>query len=135
MLSVFPQLLTFSLIAPFILRVAVGFAFIALGASHFGKGVPDVREELMRVFPWAGSLVVFLGVAELILGILLVVGLWTQVAALLAGIGSLKLAFLKHRFAFRAVAPFSIGVYILLAIMSLSLLLTGAGFFAFDLPL
>lgn len=135
MLTVFPELLAFSLFAPFILRVAIGIAFVALGAKHFGKSAVSVREELVRVFPWAGSLAVFLGIAELALGILLIVGLWTQVAALLAGIGALKLAFLKHRFSFAAVAPFSISTYLLLAVISLSFLLTGAGLFAIDLPL
>ena len=135
MVSVFPQLLAFSLLAPFILRIAVGVAFIALGAKHFGRSVPSMRAELAQIFPWAGSFALLLGVAEVALGILLLAGLWTQIAAIVAGVGALKLAYFKHRFSFTIVTPFSIGTYILLAVISFSLLLTGAGFFALDLPL
>jgi uncharacterized membrane protein YphA (DoxX/SURF4 family) len=135
MLMIFPELLAFSLFAPLILRLAAGAAFIVLGAKYFGKNTLAAREELNRVLPWASSFAILIAIAEFAIGALLIVGLSTQVVAILAGIGALKLAYFRHRFSFRTVAPFSISTCILLAAISLSLLLTGAGLFAFDLPL
>ena len=76
-------------------------------------------------------------IIELAIGGMLLVGLYTQWAAILAALSSLK-ALSFHRFwpeEGRAVFPISSGTAFLLFVISLSLLVTGAGAHAFDIPL
>ena len=115
MLNVFPDFLTFGLLAPFLLRLAVGFLFLKAGVK---KGA---RYTLA------------LGVIEVVSGILLIIGLYTQVAALAAALISLFGWYAKKKHP--SETPGSKGAFLLLFVISLSLLFSGAGFFAFDLPL
>ena len=122
----------FGFFAPTLVRVAAAALFIYAGYIHWQK-----REAIGRMtFPvigrgeWVawGSVIFHVAV-----GGALLFGYYTQVAALFGTIGSLKgLVFAKY---YREVFVYSRATYILLAAICLSLLLSGAGAFAFDLPL
>ena len=69
----------------------------------------------------------------MITAILLVIGLWTQVAALInAVILIIKIAFKYHE---KKLLTDGVNYYILLLVIALSIILTGAGAFAFDLAI
>ena len=72
-------------------------------------------------------------VVELAIGTLLLIGLFTQLAALLSISLCIKTLIWYNRFPTGSV-PERI-TYLLLLTMSISLFITGAGFFAFDLPI
>ncbi|MBX4189585.1 DoxX family protein [Candidatus Parcubacteria bacterium] len=134
MLNTFPSLLTYSLLAPFVLRVILGLIFLDLGILKLGKEKSRwvTSLEALHLRP-AETLATLLGAIEIVGGIMLLVGIYTQVAALafviLTGI-ELYLewkdaVFIKRNLVF----------YLLLLAIALSLLLTGAGAYSFDIPL
>jgi len=133
MLSAFPSLLDYGLLAPLIIRVIAGLIFIDLGYLKIRKE----RERWYNLFnTFLGIGGFFVGLAAFIEfagGILLVIGLFTQVAALVLAVITwlnLYLEWRDERFVRR-----SFVFYIMLFAMTLSLLFSGAGFLAFDLPL
>lgn len=134
MLNIFPDLLTYSLIGPFILRVSLGLLFLNLGylCLTSEKGRWQNVFEILRARPtelWTKVL----GVLEIAGGILLVVGLFTQGSALFFTL--LSLAELRIEYREPVILKRNIIFYMLVFAISLSLVFTGAGFFAFDLPL
>lgn len=134
-LSLFPSLFTYQLLGIFMIRVVLGFTFLRL----WYIGMKYHKEEQIESFNNMGlkpaklfaglvSLVKFVG------GSLLVIGLWTQGAALATGVMMLIAAAIKlykpdllprHKF----------GFCLLVGVVSLALLFLGAGAFAFDLAL
>ena len=134
MLSVFPDLLAFGLLAPFLLRVALGFVFISFGKYKLGGGRAE-KAKFFESLGWKYGLYVatVLGIIELVVGVFLLIGLYTQIAALAAALILLCALILKKK------APHGIEssscFLFLLFIIALSLLVSGAGLFAFDLPL
>ncbi len=138
-LSVFPDLLSYGFgsyfLAPTIIRVAVASVFIYLALTHFKDKaavsgeltMPKISRETAVLGTW-----VLIG-AELALAFALFFGAWTQVAAILGALASIKAIILRRKFPI--IYPLSPLVYALLAVMCAVLLLTGAGAFAFDLPL
>ena len=134
LLTLFPDLLTYSLIAPFILRVSLGLVLVYFSYLKFGKE----RMEKIAFFDSLGMkpgsfYVNMVGSIEFVGGILLVVGAYTQAAALVGALVMLAATYIKWRH------PQSlrndIEFYILLFVVALSLVFLGAGFFAIDLPL
>jgi uncharacterized membrane protein YphA (DoxX/SURF4 family) len=137
MLTTFPSLLMYSFFVPLLLRVAVAAYFAYQAIGHF-KNKKGVASELDHKFKWLSHessvwLAGLLILAELAVGILLFVGAWTQIAAILAALGFLKMAYFNDTLP--TYAPLPRSTYILLIVICLSLLITGAGAFAFDLPL
>lgn len=132
MLNPFPELLTYGLIAPFIIRIAIGSALLYLAVEHY-RGRRDIAELMRPLVGRSGGIAVALSLFELVAGALLLVGAWTQVSALLAMVLTLKPLFLKAHL--RGLMPYEKATYGLLFLMALSLLLSGAGAFAFDIPL
>jgi len=134
MLSVFPEFLTYSLVAPFILRVVLGAIFINLGVLKFTseKSRWSIFLDGVKLRPTKFILPIF-ALTEIIGGAFLVVGFLTQVMALIFAIitfAELSIEFREETFLKR-----NIVFYLLLCAISLSLLFSGAGFLAFDLPL
>lgn len=132
MLSLFPELFTYSFFAPTVLRLALAFfCFIAIRDMR--------RREADMQARWGSltsTLLWFHHIAFAALGILFLVGLYTQLAALIGIIAALKGIVLKRmapRFALWA--PRGTLVYLFVLAVSFSLLLLGPGFLAFDLPL
>jgi len=121
MLNPFPELLIFSLLAPFIIRVALGLFFLFSGFSLVKK-LFRKREE-GATCPLSAYLIGWISIAG---GLPVFIGFFTQIGALILGILSLYLAFSRSH---------SRPLYLLLFAMSLSLLFSGAGFLALDLPL
>lgn len=132
MLNVFPiQFL--APIAYMVLRLCVGFVFLYLGHRHLKN-----RRTLMGAFEhvsfaYGSFFVWYMGFFEMLIGVLFILGLYTQIAALLSMILIAKLFFLRKRL----VHPLLPGplARVLLFFASMSLFITGAGIFAFDLPI
>jgi len=132
MLNVFPiQFL--ALFAYFILRISVGLVLLYLGFSHL-----NARNELAQVlrfswWPFGYTSTLIFAIAEIILAGMFMVGVLTQIAALVTFLMCIKLIILK-RFFVHPTLPNRL-FYVLLAGAAFSLFITGAGVFAVDLPL
>jgi len=132
MLNPFPDLLVLGFFAPTLVRIAAGCAFLYLARMQYNR-----REEIKQLdLPFVGKnswWYAASATANAAIGTLLVFGVYTQFAALLATVGLFKGLWLNRRHPSVVILPNST-VLILIAIC-LSLLLSGAGAFAFDLPL
>ena len=134
MLSVFPSLFIFGIFAPLILRLAVGVLFFYSGYQHFTKENEVLAAEFTSRFgSFAKTFALLVAGVEVILGAALIVGFLTQVAALLGMIFVLKLMWFKKEYPI--LAKHEKAVYVLAFVVLLSLLITGAGAPAIDLPL
>ena len=114
--SLFPELFNFSFLAPFILRVALGVPLIKHG---FAKIIAKENTP-QRIF--GGD--VFLS------GIFPIIGLFTQAAAI-----AVSLIIIASSIIMRRQHPRSWTERFIKLAIAISLILTGPGMFAFDLPL
>ncbi len=114
-LSIFPDLLTFSMVAPLLLRLAVAMFMLYLSRQR-------LREKNVLV-----------AVPAMVVGILVFLGLYTQVAAIL-GILVISSDYMLNKGSVYLSTERTL-LYGVVKIILLSLLFTGAGFLAFDLPL
>jgi len=122
MLSIFPDLLTFWLVVPLILRVTAGLIFIYFGVSTIWK-----KRERSILATWVTPAI------EIIGGVLLVLGFLTQLAALILLVFVAGTVYAKIRRP--NIFDNTLEFYILLLAVLFSLLFLGSGFFAIDLPL
>ena len=134
MLNPFPELLTYSLLAPFILRVVVGIIFIDLGFLKFRSE----KDRWLASFETLGLrpsdlFVPLYALLQIVGGLLLLIGLWTQVVALAFVIFTGIELYVEWQA--REILKRDIVFYMLIFVISLSLLLTGAGAYAIDIPL
>jgi uncharacterized membrane protein YphA (DoxX/SURF4 family) len=122
LVSLFPSFLTYAQVGPLLIRLVLGITL-----AYFGY------EKIKNHGTSSGSNSRLYGAIEIFISIFLIVGLYTQLAALLNAI----ILVIKLGFKINDKKFLSDGVnyYILLLIMAISLLFTGAGFWAFDLPL
>jgi uncharacterized membrane protein YphA (DoxX/SURF4 family) len=132
MLNPFPEILFLSLFGPLLLRLSVGWIFLSFARKHLlhtrHATVSNTSEGgLGTILLWT---LIFI---ETAVGIALFVGFYTQIAAL-GGI-LLALMFLHLRRTHTLIAPHPAQHYLLILAVCLSLLVTGAGALAFDLPL
>ena len=119
MLSLFPALFAYEQIAPFIIRVVLGGTLLYFGYQKAKKHGSS-----------SGSNTTLYGIAEIVIGIFLVIGLYTQLAALLnAAILVIKLGFKA-----REGKLFSDGInyYVLLLTLAVALIFLGPGFWGID---
>lgn len=132
MLNPFPiQFL--SLLGYFILRVVIGFALLILAERHWKMRHSLSQVLTLPIFPFGTfTTYMFIGV-ELIVGSMFILGFYTQIAALIGITMSIKMLFLRNRFDHESLP--SKMVYFLFIGICLTLLITGAGVFAFDLPI
>ena len=134
MLNPFPDLLSYSLLAPFILRLVVGLVFIDLGFLKFRSEKERWLASFETLHLRPADLFVYLyGFLQIAGGLLLLIGLWTQVAALAFAIFTGIELYIES--SAREVLKRDIVFYLLVFTISLSLLFTGAGAYAFDIPL
>lgn len=133
MLNPFPELLVYGLLAPFIIRLALGFALIYLSVEHY-RNTAQIA-QLLRPRTGASARIAgpALAVFELAAGVALIAGAWVQIAAIAALVLTLKPLLLRGDL--RAISPYAHSTYAVLFMMALSLLLSGAGAFAFDISL
>ena len=116
-----------------ILRVVVGLVWCHLALLHYQNRTEITPTLSLPIFPWPKVALTFVIMTELVAGILFVLGLFTQVAALLTIAWCIKLIVL-HRAFLHPSFPNRLTVVLLLAI-SVTLFITGAGMPAFDLPI
>ena len=122
MLSLLPTLLSYQQLSPLIIRLVLGVTLI-----YFGY------QKVMKRGKSSGSNSKLYGAVEMFIAIFLIIGLFTQLAALLnAIILVIKLGFKAKN---KELLTYGINYYILLLAMALALIFTGPGFLAFDLPL
>lgn len=132
MLNLFPiQFL--APLAYFLLRVCVGSLLLYFGYTHYRNRDKLIKTFSFPLFPFKRFAIWTLVVTELILGAMFIVGFLTQIAALGAMI--LAVEFILFRHYFRSSLIQTRSFYFLLFVASLSLFITGAGIFAYDLPI
>jgi uncharacterized membrane protein YphA (DoxX/SURF4 family) len=132
MLSIFPDLLTYNLLGITIVRVALGFLGVYLGFKILSKKnelesfVNSLKIPLAAIVPWILSLLFITS------GVLLIMGLYTQLVCILLAclFFELMIIDLWSRQIFKNSPVF----YLSFILISLSLLFLGPGAFAFDLP-
>lgn len=120
--SLFPYLLTYEQLAPFILRVVLGITL-----AYFGY------KKIKKQGSSSGSNSVIYGAVEIIIAAFLVIGLFTQLAALINAV--ILVIKIGYKIRDKAFLTDGINYYILLLAMAIAVALSGAGFLAFDLPL
>ena len=132
MLNPFPELLMLSFFIPMILRITVAAVFAYLAIAHF-KNKKEVAKEISfvshEVAVWGVGVLILI---ELAVAVGLFVGFWTQVAAIVGVLLCLKPLLRKG---LHILNPLSRLSYILVMVMCLTLIISGAGIFAFDIPL
>ena len=134
MLNPFPEFLNYALLAPLILRLVVGLIFLDLGLLKF----KSEKERWLASFDTLGLrpadlFVPLYGLLQVLGGLMFIAGFYTQVAALFFVLSTGAELYVEWRA--REVLKRDMVFYLLLFVISLSLLLTGAGAFAIDLPL
>ena len=134
MLNAFPSLLTFSLLAPLILRVVLGLIFINLGYIELTSEKKRWAAffETVHLKP-ATIFVILMGLFEIVGGFFLIAGFMTQVTTLVFSIITFGEFYAEYRE--ETLLKRDVIFYLLIFAISLSLLLSGAGIFAIDLPL
>ena len=122
MLSLFPALLSWNQVSPLLIRLTLGITLAYFGYQKI-KGRGKSSGSNSRTYGWL----------EIFVSIFLIIGLFTQLAALINAV----ILIIKLGFKAREGKLFSDGVnyYVLLLVMSISLVFLGAGFLALDLPL
>lgn len=134
-LSIFPQLLDYAFFTPLILRLASGLCFLAL-AYNVTFAYKNTSKDILKHFPWLGAQnfwIILLGLISLTVASLLILGLYTQIAAILTILTGLDLLILKRIYS--ADYGFDFFACFLLIAIGLALLIAGPGALAIDLPL
>ncbi len=116
-----------------ILRITIGLVFIVLALRHRSEAKTLITTIRIPYFPWPRTIVWSLIFLEFVIGLLFVLGLFTQGAAVLGGVWCLTLmmyrAYLKH-----PIFPDNLTTVLILGVC-VTLFITGAGVLAFDLPI
>ena len=132
--NLFPELFSYSLLAPLILRIVVGLVFLNLGFLKLGKEKKGwiASLSILNIKP-AGFFTTVLGLIEIIGGFLLIGGAYTQVAALVLAV--ISTCELLVEYEEESILKRDIVFYLLLAAICASLILSGAGLYAIDVPM
>ena len=132
MLNPFPDLLVLGFTAPTLIRVAAAALFLYVAYMQYQR-----RDEISKLnFPIIGRGAQFAWLAvtfHTVVGAMLFFGYYTQIAALLGIVGLLKGLWLNRQYPTMTILPRS--TIFLLIVICASLMLSGAGAFAFDIPL
>jgi hypothetical protein len=139
MLTPFPELLQFGLYSPIgfvplLLRLTLVISFLYMASFLYRERSKLIGLSLPIVGHMRSYMVWFSTLVAVAVAFFLFIGLCTQWAVLVGLLMALKhLVFFRR---YHAVLPFARSTYMLMLVMCLILLLTGAGsIFAFDLPL
>lgn len=135
MLSLFPFLFDYGILAITVLRITLGGIFVWFAYTKvFRERAERIAFfEKIGLSPAVPFFIIVTGI-EFVAGVLLVIGLFTQGAAIAVGALMTLATIIKWRTP-NALPYNTIEFYILLAIVSSSLVFLGPGIFAFDLPL
>lgn len=132
MLSLFPELLFLSPLAAALLRVAAACVFFYAVNAQVNRidTLATVRVPILG----SGAWIVWASITfDAVIGLCLLTGTYTQGAAL-AGLLGIAIAMIGAP-EYIARVPIARGTLALTFVILISLVLTGAGAFAFDLPL
>jgi len=134
MQNVFPHLLSWSLLAPFLLRSVAGAYFVMFGWKALTTEW-QVRKEFFEAngLPRPEIFATTNGIADLLGGMLLLMGFHTQIVALCLAVVCL-IAIISKASGEKFPLP-DIHVYVILLVVLSSLFITGAGYYGMDLPL
>lgn len=134
MLNPFPELLIYSRLAPFILRLVLGLIFVDLGIAALKGEKPRWLNSFraLKIPNEELAVKIFAGI-ELATGIMLLFGFYTQIAAIILVVITFAESYIEYKEPVLLKRNFVF--YLLLLAISLSLLFSGAGAFAIDLPL
>lgn len=134
MLSVFPTLLIFQFMAPTILRLTLGVIFVNFGWTKIGRQRQDKALFFEAIGMKPGLTYVWIvGLIEIIIGIFFISGFLTQIASLIAII--ILIISIKLKKAHPSSFESSNGYLWLCLIIAVSLIISGPGWMAIDLPL
>ncbi len=134
MLSIFPDLFTYSLIAPFVLRIALGSFFVLQGIRRHKEDSMGWNALWVNKKLGTYTVAAILAKIQIIIGVLLFVGLFTQVAGILALL-FVWVEWFKKRTNGTTIPFQELWLAVLVTVIGLSLLFLGAGSLAIDLPL
>jgi uncharacterized membrane protein YphA (DoxX/SURF4 family) len=131
-LNTFPQLLTFGIFAPLVLRIIIGFIAINLGSLKLTKEKARWSTLFETIhFKPAGIFVRLFAVVEIIGGLMLIGGAYTQIVAMIFSMIYFASAVLEYRE--EGIEERTLPFYVLMFAISFSLIFTGAGAFGFDI--
>jgi len=134
MLNIFPNILFLGILAPTLLRLLVGGIFIEFGYSKLTKDKNHKIETFEKSGLKPGKFFVwFFGLLEIIIGLGLVFGIYTQCLALIGALVMLGAIYLKKQNPEGCVNTKM--YFFILFVILISLILTGAGALAFDIGL
>lgn len=134
MLNTFPELLNFGLLAPTIIRLILAIILLVLGyETIFKKRLSFCLYFKAKEYPLAAFLPWKLGIAEIITGIFLFFGFFTQIASIVSMYLFFTLLYIENRD--EKILPHTSTFYLVMIFVSATLLFSGAGIFAVDLPL
>ncbi|MFA6269638.1 MAG: DoxX family protein [Candidatus Paceibacterota bacterium] len=134
MLNTFPDLLTYSLLSPFILRVVIGLIFVDLGVLLFkGEKARWLTSLSVLKVPRPEMAIKVFGVIEVVGGAMLILGFYTQMTALILALFTFAESYIEYKEP--GILKRNLVFYVMLLAILISLLLSGAGAFAIDLPL
>ncbi len=127
-------MLTFGLLAPFILRVVIGLIFIYFGVSKIWLE-KERRVKFFKKIGFGAGIVFFwiISVLEIIGGVFLMLGLFTQPTSLVLMLIIIGAIYTKIRHPH--LLDNTVEFYLLVLAVLLSLLVLGPGFWGIDLPL
>ena len=120
MLSLFPSLLSWQEASPLAIRVVL--AAVLIHWAYRALRAPGTAA-------WARALAVVEGIA----GALILIGFWTQLAAAVVALD--LLVRIGERVAKKSFLTDGVNYYLILLVLALSLIVTGAGWWAFDLSI
>jgi uncharacterized membrane protein YphA (DoxX/SURF4 family) len=133
MFNPIPELLYLSFFAPFFLRIALGLVLFLTSFHQLVDRREEITKRFVDVWPKNGVEILWTAsVIEIVVGLAFVAGFYTQIAAIVGALFSFTVIFYKK---YRQATTRDIVFYILMFAISLSLMVTGAGVFAFDMPL
>lgn len=135
MLNTFPELLNYSLLSPTLLRLVLAFVLITIGVDMIrpAKRALFVAYFSSKEYPLANFLPWKFGIAQIVLGTFFVLGAFTQISALISLYILFSLFYIENRA--EKILPHTSTFYLVMIVIAISLLFTGAGAFAVDLPL
>lgn len=120
MLTIFPSLLSYEQLAPTLVRLTLAVILI-----HWAyKGI---RNNKILTAPRCVATV------EGVAGVLLLLGVWTQIGALIVVVD--MIVKLVQKVGKKEVLSDGVNYYLIVFVLALTLLVTGAGFLAYDLPM
>lgn len=134
MLSVFPELLNYSLVGITLIRVLVGIVILYIGLITVStKRALYASEMHLKNHPFAESWPWVFGVVEILTGVFLLLGFLTQIMAIIAAYLFINLGFVEKHIG--KVLNQSTLFFFVMTTISVSILFIGPGLFSIDLPL